>query len=71
MERGKLESLRVQKIFKVDKTMVKKGYKIEEAIYLIFEDTWEEADHDSSESECAYSDVEEAYSAGVDPDMDW
>lgn len=50
--------------------MAKKGYPREEAIDLIFEDTWEKADHDSSDPECVYSDFEEAYAASIDPDMD-
>lgn len=51
--------------------MTKSGYTREEAIECIFDDTWEEAERDSSDPESAYSDVEEAYAAGVDPDVDW
>lgn len=47
-ERGRLESLRVQNIIKkTDKTWRRKI--LLEVIDFIFHDTWEEADHDSSD----------------------
>lgn len=52
--------------------MEKKTYTTEEAILMIFDNaTWEEGERDSSDPESAYSDIEEEYALGVDPDVDW
>ncbi len=65
---GRLESLRMQNIIQKWKKKCRRKILLEEAIDFIFDDTWEEADHDSSDTESVYSDIEDEFAAGIDPD---